>query len=1172
MAGLGKVATRNSRERDLLETSNGYLDTLVSRHQGGSSLYERQLASPPVSSGCTAPSSSPGMESLSQDIPGSLRKDEVDQDGEKSQDEDGTGYESYERMAPSSGSRTGSLVGSSPSRTLRRAMIETSEDSKSLSLAEKVKLLKICCNHGSQFFHCPTSGKHPEEEVWTSVMEKFSTTIRPGVFKKYSDVKKVANKTCRNRRKNTKGNVPPPRRDRMGDLDTWIDRWVRIWKCRDLIVNIANAHQSMRETIGEKKFKRIFLHRLDGDELPQDLSRLTLSPPLWKAIQKRIRTEERSLGTRHISLFPGEDESDWADDDDTEDDTTDERDDEGFPLQSIEEESLVSSSEVSGDMALTPSREVKEELDFPDPSPRTQVRLDQFEQSYSIKLQEEKDRTRNRTSILRLALERQDQEHLESIAFSKSGKSLQLGAAQEQSKEEQSRNPDRRIESSSFGINEEEEHDDLASSPTARSVTPPGEVDVRQSAGTNPIRSQRLEPDTYISGEGVHIGFHSRQVILAGTNNTAAKDYRQGVFATLDDSGQVHLRLRSRNMQGKPVPPEFRLHKIVSVSHKHQVIIYLPQFHGLSYDEMKLEVARQSLLPVHQRPCYDWVPTPACDKEESRSILASKSKERRPCKESVADYDSVNGSRDNTLKEIEGEEAAGLMSYDTDLHMPSENRRKHLEEASDIPAPTERRISALPGFPAKQSVEDDPIKIVGDRSSLPKQKPQETKPDRTGTPDVLRKFLADEARKQQKPLAPHKIPHSHSPPRKLNPHGRISTKNRITPSRFYGLDLSEHNTLEGDRRLSEAPEQPTVSRQSPRTNVGSSRDKIASTPSYDSDSDSLPEVEELHCRCIRAAKFGVAPQNARQHMDSKDLGPDKATRARASPSLGHVPSLRRDTHTGTAHNEDILLGGTINGYQVPADAQQRGQGSKAITPCGPKSKKRGRRQSPTSPVSNLPDIICTDSSKPPTAPETLGIIAPTSNEHLVKKPRPPPSSEYIRTPVPVPDLKNHILKACWRPRVTSFFQAHGVLDGEKEHPSIGTPNKKAKTAQLHNQSTQFAPDSRSSNGNGHPPKRRTDADNTASSCRFHPYGQSGRSPGPTASQNRRRSGSMGKRDRYKGKGYHNRASDGGHSNNKFQREATIDFENFSLDRKLEYLRSEISIFKDMFKNNIRRDC
>lgn len=98
MASLSKVATRNSRKRVPPKTSNGYLDALESKNRGRLTLHERQLASPPASSGCTPPSSSPDVESLPQDISGSLRKDEVNEDREKDRGEDTDEYETLEPM------------------------------------------------------------------------------------------------------------------------------------------------------------------------------------------------------------------------------------------------------------------------------------------------------------------------------------------------------------------------------------------------------------------------------------------------------------------------------------------------------------------------------------------------------------------------------------------------------------------------------------------------------------------------------------------------------------------------------------------------------------------------------------------------------------------------------------------------------------------------------------------------------------------------------------------------------------------------------------------------------------------------------------------------------------------------------------------------------------------
>ncbi|KAI1465567.1 uncharacterized protein F4812DRAFT_436684, partial [Daldinia caldariorum] len=256
---------------------------------------------------------------------------------------------------------------------------ESSNNSKHLSLTEKIKLLKISCGHGPRLLHCRTSGKHPEKEVWTSIMEEFSTTVREGVFRKYTEVKKANNAMCKNRRKQTKGAVPPKRRSRMAGLDMWIDRWVRIWKCRDLIIKIANTHQVIRETIGEKKLKKIFGHRIDGTELPQELGILTFSDPLWKAIQKQIRTAERSLRSRHYSLFVSEDEddSDFFDDDEQDNDAEVDPGTEGPPLQSIEtdDQPVTPPPPPAPENlpSMRPSQSVPAEVKSPGLSPRIQA-------------------------------------------------------------------------------------------------------------------------------------------------------------------------------------------------------------------------------------------------------------------------------------------------------------------------------------------------------------------------------------------------------------------------------------------------------------------------------------------------------------------------------------------------------------------------------------------------------------------------------------------------------------------------------------------------------------------------------------------------------------------------------------------------------------------------------
>ncbi|KAK6948045.1 hypothetical protein Daesc_009809 [Daldinia eschscholtzii] len=290
---------------------------------------------------------------------------------------------------------------------------EVSDSSKQLSLIEKIKLLKISCKHGPRLLHCKPSGKHSEKEVWTTIMEEFSTTVRAGVFRKYTEVKKANNKMCTNRRKQTKGAVPPQRRSRMVNLDMWIDRWVRIWKCHDLITKIASTHRVIRETIGEKKLKKIFGHRIDGTELPQELGVLTFSDPLWKTIQKQIRTAERSLRTRHFSSFVSEDDSDFTDEEEQEDDAERDSCTEGPPLQSIETDDQIIVPSTPKDLpSMRPGQNISTEVKSPGLSPRTQARLKDLERGFINILKANKTTTGEKISVLQLAEQSSSQQRV----------------------------------------------------------------------------------------------------------------------------------------------------------------------------------------------------------------------------------------------------------------------------------------------------------------------------------------------------------------------------------------------------------------------------------------------------------------------------------------------------------------------------------------------------------------------------------------------------------------------------------------------------------------------------------------------------------------------------------------------------------------------------------------
>ncbi|KAI0104045.1 hypothetical protein F4776DRAFT_658024 [Hypoxylon sp. NC0597] len=514
MSNRKKTSKRKAPERGLRTASSGGSDILPISNPRPSSLYGNQLASPPASSGLAVPSNSPEVQMHNPNrLVDRARNRGTELSREVSQPTAGVNGDSAGVVTSSSDAESEPPQRPSRSQTRYRAVPEhdTTGGSKSLSLKEKVKLLRISCSNGVRFLHSPTFGKHAEEEVWTTIMEEFSRTVRAGFFTKYSQVKKMNNKICRNRRKRTEGTVPPERRSQMRDLDTWIDRWVRVWKCRDLVISIANAHQSIRETIGEKKLKRIFGHRMDGNELPSELGVLTFSAPLWKAIQKRIRTVERSLRKRHYSLFPGDDESDWMDEDEIEDNATVGAIGEGTPLQSIEEEFQSEPfPEAQGNLTVTPSREAGTESPYlPAPSPRTQAMLDQFEQNCVSILKDEQSRTGKQISVLGLA-QKNARHEPSPIPVPDIHNESRLEGNTVVAPEPQ---PLSSYSTSYFSkMDDKLEHNASGScveNPTLEPTlepTPRGEANTRRNVGANSSGLRRLTPGTYSAGKPVADG------------------------------------------------------------------------------------------------------------------------------------------------------------------------------------------------------------------------------------------------------------------------------------------------------------------------------------------------------------------------------------------------------------------------------------------------------------------------------------------------------------------------------------------------------------------------------------------------------------------------------------------------------------------------------------------
>ncbi|KAI1412471.1 hypothetical protein F5Y13DRAFT_199714 [Hypoxylon sp. FL1857] len=498
MANHRKPCKWKTHKRNMKEASNASSGDLPIGHPGPSSLYGNQLASPPASSAFVVPSSPPEVGTRNPNILVThIRNEEDEAAHEVSQPTEDANGESIGAITPSSDFET------EPPRNLARPqrvhqatlVPDAPENPKHLSLSEKVKLLRISCNNGARFLHCPTLGKHAEEEVWTAIMEEFSTTVRAGVFTKYTQVKKANTKICRNRRKRTEGTVPPARRSQMRNLDKWIDRWVRVWKCRDLVINIANAHQSIRETIGEKKLKQIFSHRMDGNELPPELGVLTFSAPLWNAIQKRIRAVERSLGDRHFTLFPGEDESDWMDEDDPEDDAAAGEISDAPPMQSIEEDFQNDPSPTAPEtLASNPSREAEIEPDLPIPSPCTQARLEQLERRYVALLKEEQNKTGKQTSILGLAQK--------SLGHEWSPDPVPGDQNQPLSEENRIMTPEPRLQTSCSNNTDKLEHhsaSSYANNPAPERI-PCSDANIQRTVGSSSLGLQRLIPGTYSAG------------------------------------------------------------------------------------------------------------------------------------------------------------------------------------------------------------------------------------------------------------------------------------------------------------------------------------------------------------------------------------------------------------------------------------------------------------------------------------------------------------------------------------------------------------------------------------------------------------------------------------------------------------------------------------------------
>ncbi|CAJ2500819.1 Uu.00g036720.m01.CDS01 [Anthostomella pinea] len=239
-------------------------------------------------------------------------------------------------------------------------------------------------------------------------MQEFSDTVRAGVFDSCSSLKSTINRICRDRYSKTKGLGLHPRKGAVPEISTWIDRWVRVWKCRDLINKVTTAVGSLREAIGPHKVKRMFRHRLVVDELPTDLAILMLSAPVWEAYQKHIRAVKGPWpGCRDGPVEDSSaDGSDWSDETDSERglETTADRDC-STPLPSIEQDDGMAQGHSFPAVGCpTPEPGSVLEPDLPATSPTTLHKLNQLEERAIIMLKRAKGKgTRDDVSILDLA-------------------------------------------------------------------------------------------------------------------------------------------------------------------------------------------------------------------------------------------------------------------------------------------------------------------------------------------------------------------------------------------------------------------------------------------------------------------------------------------------------------------------------------------------------------------------------------------------------------------------------------------------------------------------------------------------------------------------------------------------------------------------------------------------
>lgn len=266
-------------------------------------------------------------------------------------------------------------------------------------------------------------------------------------------------------------------------------------------------------------------------------------------------------------------------------------------------------------------------------------------------------------------------------------------------------------------------------------------------------------------------------------------------------------------------------------------------------------------------------------------------------------------------------------------------------------------------FLGGQSFSERLFQVRNKDLGTPNQQSQEPVSHRAGTPAELRQFNADEARKRQKPLAPLSIPYRSSPVRKQSPKLRRSTKNRIDPSKFYGPLPLERAIVGKDelpaQQLNLKPDQPT-SGACPNTEPHSRRgdeakttlDSLAKATSSEceqSDSESLPDIEELYQRYQKAAGSSNNPSASQE---------------------------------GSSEQQDVRVKGDVVSSSVSSQA-----------------KKRSRQR----PTLESPDEIAIGSLQSAAVTKSLGIGSDSDKHPAKRRKRSELGLDACSRPVPEPD-------------------------------------------------------------------------------------------------------------------------------------------------------------------------